>query len=279
MKPEAAPAREETRKGMMLHCGGQYVPRAEVFGVRTPEHTATHFPLAHGALIAEIESHLEGAGFQIKAEGHALSHNGARYFGVLEVSNALRESASNIPGAPMPQAWVVGIRNSHDKTYPASLCAGTRVFVCDNLAFTGDVKLSRKHTRFAERDLKHLTSRAVGQLGDRFHKLDERVDAYRNTRLTDGRVHDILIRALDCQAISNVAIPVVLDAWRKPPHEEFAGRDAWSLFNAFTGVYKARGGAADAYVRRTEALYGLFDGVAGFGGKTIDADTGVVLPS
>jgi hypothetical protein len=59
------------------------------------------------------------------------------------------------------------------------MVAGTQVFVCDNLAFAGQVKLSRKHTRFAERDLRHLTDRAIGNLGDRFIKLDQRIDAYK----------------------------------------------------------------------------------------------------
>lgn len=30
---------------------------------------------------------------------------------------------------------------------PAALVMGTRVFVCDNLAFNGEVKLSCKHTQ------------------------------------------------------------------------------------------------------------------------------------
>lgn len=75
---------------------------------------------------------------------------------------------------------------------------GTRVFVCDNLAFTGEVKLSRKHTRFAVRDLRFMTSRAVGRLGEQFHREDERIAAYKRQRLTDKAAHDLLIRAVDC---------------------------------------------------------------------------------
>jgi len=68
-------------------------------------------------------------------------------------------------------------------TYPAGLVAGIRVCVCDNLAFFGEVKISRKHTRFAERDLRHLTARAVGQLGDKFRGLDQRVLAYKQEQV------------------------------------------------------------------------------------------------
>ena len=105
-------------------------------------------------------------------------------------------------------AWIVGIRNSHDKRYPAGLVAGSCVFVCDNLCFSGEVRISRKHTRFAARDLRHLTSRAVGQLGDRFHKLDERIGAYRDRRVTNPQAHDLVIKAMDCHAITlNCSLP------------------------------------------------------------------------
>ena len=164
--------------------------------------------------------------------------------------------AMTAPGAMKREqdySWVVGIRNSHDQTYPAGLVAGTRVFVCDNLAFSGEVRISRKHTRFAMRDLRHLTARAVGQLGDRFHQLDQRLDAYKHRSLNDPEVHDIVIRAVDCMAITPSQIPDVLEQWRHPAHTAFSERTAWSLFNAFTEVHKsvnpthsheARGGIA-----------------------------------
>ena len=41
-----------------------------------------------------------------------------------------------------------------------------------------------EHTRFAARDLRHLTARAVGQLGDRFHALDHRI--------SDRVAHDVV---------------------------------------------------------------------------------------
>ena len=43
---------------------------------------------------------------------------------------------------------------------------GAAVFVCDNLSFSGDVKLARRHTAHVERDLPQLVSRAVGRLAE-----------------------------------------------------------------------------------------------------------------
>jgi hypothetical protein len=243
------PRAQAPTRGMLLHCGAQTVSREDLLAVPTPRGTRTWYPLSHSTILGEVETQLESSGFTIIEETHALSHEGARYFGVMSVSLPNRGQADF--------GWIVGIRNSHDMTYPAGLVAGTRVFVCDNCAFSGEVRISRKHTRFAERDLRHLTARAVGQLGDKFRGLDQRVIAYKEERITNTRAHDIIIRAVDCAAITPAQIPDVLMQWRKPEHESFEPRNAWSLFNAFTEVHKTIN--PHTALRRGEALHGLFD--------------------
>jgi len=248
-----APRRRAATRGLLLHCGAETVDREELFETSTPAATDTWYPLAHRDLVTEVEGQLEDAGFTLDAESHALSHAGARYFGVFEVS---------IPDRPEQEhGWVVGIRNSHDKTYPAGLVAGSHVLCCDNLSFTGEVRISRKHTKFAVRDLRHLTSRAVGQLGDRFQKLDERIMAYRERPLTNPKAHDLIIKAIDCRAITTTQVPQVLQEWREPSHDEFRPRNAWSLFNAFTEAHK--GINPQTIIARGQALHGLFDGLVG----------------
>lgn len=252
------PRAQAPTRGMLLHCGAQTVNREELLAVPTPRGTQTWYPLAHRKILTEVEAQLQTSGFTITEETHALSHEGARYFGVMSVT---------LPGRGQADfGWIVGIRNSHDMTYPAGLVAGTRTFVCDNLAFSGEVRISRKHTRFAERDLRHLTARAVGQLGDRFRGLDQRVLAYKEEPVNDTRAHDVIIRAVDCAAITPAQIPDVLAQWRRPAHEAFQPRNAWSLFNAFTEVHKEIN--PHTALRRGEALHGLFD-----------AETGLALAS
>jgi len=128
-------------------------------------------------------------------------------------------------------------------------------------AFSGEVQLSRKHTRFALRDLRHLTARAVGELGGKLESLDQRILCYSETWLSDQRAHDIVIRALDAGAITTTQVPEVLHEWREPSHREFQARTAWSLFNAVTEVHK--GVNPHTVCRRGEALYGLFDAETG----------------
>ena len=68
-------------------------------------------------------------------------------------------------------------------------------------------------------------------------------------------------RAADCRAITASQIPDVLRGWRHPEHEAFQPRNAWSLFNAFTTVYREIN--PHAALRHGEALHGLFDAVVG----------------
>ena len=234
---------------LLLHCGANVVDRREVYRTPTPEATASWFPMPHRHLLEEVESQLWDSGLQIKSETHALSHEGNRYFGIIEVAKQNTEHND--------YSWTIGIRNSHDKTYPAGLVAGTRVFVCDNLSFSGLVKLSRKHTRYAARDLRSLTNRAIGKLSDRLQSLDERIESYKNTRVTDLQAHDMIVRAVDAKAITNSQIPEIVEQWRTPDHECFKRRNAWSLFNAFTEATKKL--QPTLQVKRGEALQGLFD--------------------
>lgn len=238
---------------MLLHCGAETVSREALFAVPTPRGTATWFPLSHRTILGEVENQLKATGFSIEEETHALTHDGARYFGVLSVT--MKERTKSDFG------WVVGLRNSHDQSYPAGLVAGTRVFVCDNLAFSGEVRISRKHTKYAYRDLRHLTARAVGKLGDRLRNLDQRIEAYKAEPVADWLAHDIAVRAVDCAAITATQIPEVLREWRTPSHQAFEPRNAWSLFNAFTEIHKTIN--PHTALSRGEALHGLFDSLVG----------------
>jgi hypothetical protein len=155
---------------------------------------------------------------------------------------------------------VVGMRNSHDKTFPAALALGAQVFVCDNLSFNGEIKLARRHTKNILADLNGLVSRAVGLLGDHRKGQDMRIEAYKQTPLENERAHDLLVNALDAGVIGPCQLPHVLKEWREPQHEEFRPRTGWSMFNAFTEVIK---GNVAMSLTRTTKLHGLMDSYCG----------------
>lgn len=240
--------------GLILHCGGSRVSLDDVRAVNTPGATNTHVPIPHGLLVDTVREALTSAGYTLQAEDHALSKEGMRYFGVLGLETA---------GMGGTYQWTLGLRNSHDKSFRAELVAGTRVFVCDNLAFSGAVRVMRMHTRHIFRDLEGLVNKAVGALGDFYGQNDRRYEGYKQCALNDMQAHDIMVRAILGQAMPPSRLPDVLKEWREPQHVEFEDRNAWSLFNAFTENMKALQDSSTLF-NRNRALHGLFDSVSGF---------------
>ena len=79
--------------------------------------------------------------------------------------------------------------------------------------------------------------------------------AYRTRRITNPKAHDVVIKAVDCRAITPSQVPEVLHQWRTPDHADFQPRNAWSLFNACTEVSK--GITPHTVVNRSQALHEL----------------------
>ena len=233
---------------LTLHCGAQNVDIDDVRAVHTPTSTDSWCPIPHHQLITTVQKTLQTTNLRIGTQAHSLSHEGQRYFGLMEVHT---QTSSE------DYCWVLGLRNSHDKTFPAGIVAGASVFVCDNLSFSGEIKFARKHTRFIVRDLPQLVSRSVGLLLAKWHDQDRRIAAYKDAEISDIDAHDLIIRATDVGVCSNRLIPPVLNEWREPSHDAFERRNVWSLFNAFTESLKD--GNLAELPKRTEALHGLLD--------------------
>lgn len=177
-------SRVSTRRypNLLLHCGAKAIARRDVLRVITPFPTDTWNPIPHMDLIQHVEQTLKSNRLTIGTQAHSLSHDGMRYFGLMEIKGRATD---------LDYCWVLGLRNSHDKTFPAGIVAGSSVFCCDNLAFSGEVKIARKHTRFINRDMPFLVQQAIGRLIDKWHDQDIRIDAYRNTKLKDRDAHDL----------------------------------------------------------------------------------------
>ena len=86
-EPATAPVVPPTvfRKGLLLHCGAEVIDRRTLSRVETPSCTESWFPIPHDFLLKEVESQLTAHGFGIGETTHALSHEGKRYFGVLQI--------------------------------------------------------------------------------------------------------------------------------------------------------------------------------------------------
>ncbi|MHB8523069.1 MAG: DUF932 domain-containing protein [Limisphaerales bacterium] len=241
--------------GLMLHCGSQVKPRAEVFAVPVPPPTDSYMPLPYESFVSRIEKQLATEQITIKQQTLALAKEGQRLFGLLQVE--MPDQGTRDYGC------VLGLRNSYDKSCSAGLCIGATVFVCDNLSFHGSlVTFQRKHTANLLRDLSWIITETVAKLPALFAAQSETFEVYRRTELADREAHDLVIRCYDRGGLNLTDIPRVLKEWREPRYPEFQenGKTAWRLFNAATETIK---GDLWRLPARTRAIHEVLDGECG----------------
>ena len=243
--------------GLMLHAGAHVVDLAEVRASVTPDPAGYHYPIPHSRILELATEGLEQQGLHVVSGEHALAKDGQRYFGLLNLTNAdyfMGENNSDF-------GLIAAVRNTHDKSFSAGMALGSRVFVCDNLAFSGEVTFARKHTRFALQDLPRLVNDALGRLGDLRRSQEMRIEGYKGAELSDDQAYAAIVRAAMARVIPNARIREVVEQWHDPAHQEFEARTGWSLFNDFTEVLKAY--PVDQVSARTQVLHGLMDTTCG----------------
>jgi hypothetical protein len=237
----------------IVHSGGKLVDRVEVERVATPPATESWCPIPHGRVVELVKSAMAELGMEIANEQYALANEGNRFFALFDLR-----------GGHDDYNLVLGLRNSHDKTFPAALSLGSRVFVCDNLAFSGEVQIARRHTRYIERDFPALVSKATAALVNQRGIQEKRIETYKGFGFDDGAAHDFIVRAARAGSFPGSDILNVAKEWHEPSYPDFKPRTAWSLFNAFTEVGKKWGRALPS---RTQRLHGMFDNVCGVAGS------------
>lgn len=227
----------------------EYRKKENAQGVRN----ISYQPVAHHDVVNRTRDSLAKSGFTIQDEIHSLARDDKHYFGLFSVDHPNREASD--------RGCVVGVRNSHDKTFPAGLCAGDAPFVCDNLIFTNTIKLARRHTCNILNDLDFMINRALGKLFGFWHGQDSRIDAYKNRTLENVYANDLIIKAAQAGALPKSKIIDVVNQWESSDHPEFWDRNVNSLYNAFTEVYK---GNLVQLPNRSDALHSVLDGFVDF---------------
>lgn len=219
---------------LVVHAGGFEATEEQLLAVPVPAGTRHYKPVAHVELLNHVRGALEPAGLTLKREQFALAHKGSQMFAVLDVQNGHNASDYSL---------TIGLRNSYDKSLAVGLCAGSRVFVCDNLAFNGEVKFTRKHTRGVWEELPELVSGLLGEtVGPYAERQEIDINRMKEYELSGKEVDHWLMEAFRNRVIPAGDIPDVLHNWTEPPHPEFQDRTAWSLFNAFTEAFKMTSG-------------------------------------
>lgn len=205
----------------------QKVTRVELAALETPPATETFQPIPHARLIECLEESLAFRHIQIVRDEYAVSPDGMRLFGLLELN-------AEFQGV----RFAIGLRNANDKSMRLGMVAGYRVFVCDNMALGGDFKpLLAKHSKHF--DLVESISIGVDRIQRGFPSLREMIDTMRTRQLSTDEARSIIYRAfMENRFPVKLMKAVHREFFIAPSYDEFKQPTMWSLSNAFTTTFK-----------------------------------------
>ena len=101
---------------------------------RMPPETRSFVPISHYGLVEEVVKNITSGALYVVQEVYGLSKNTQRMIGLLELVDDTQSKDYSL---------IVGIRNSNDKSFPASLALGNYVHATSSLAFSSEVLLAR----------------------------------------------------------------------------------------------------------------------------------------
>ena len=201
----------------------------QVRAVATPPATFSHYPIPHGDFIQQVRAGANRAGLVPNREKFSLACVGNQLFGVMTCDSDTND-----------QQICLGLRHSHNKSIAGGLCAGVNIFVCDNLIFSGEVVIRRKHTRNMVQDLPYMIDSLFKQLPSYINRQTDQIDRFKLAKINNIQASYLMISAMKRGAFPASKLPLVLEQWERPNYDAFQPRTAWSLLNAFTQVNKLR---------------------------------------
>src|SRR5262245_31407912 len=110
---------------LIAHRGAEIVTREQLANYPAPAATATFKPVGHAELVATLTQVMADRGLHIEREQFAVQSQ--KLFGCFDLTWQKMEEY----GA------AVGFRHANDKSMPIQIAVGARIFICDNMSFSG----------------------------------------------------------------------------------------------------------------------------------------------
>lgn len=211
---------------LIAHAGGYKLDEAALRAIVPPNRTDTWHPISHASLVDHVEAALAERGMTVERREFAVARHQQQFFGTFIMRGE--------EGAAKDFSLALGLRNSTDRSMSAGICSGARVFVCDNLALTGDIMIKHKHTANIDAKMPMLIRSAMDQW---ILKANEQANVFakwKGFEIDVKTATDVIVRAAEAKAIPTLGILPVRREFVTPRHEEFRTPTVWSLYQAFT---------------------------------------------
>lgn len=165
---------------------GNTFTEAEITQIPEVVFTDTFHPVHHREVISAMRNSVQNVGLEIVNAEYTIAKEGMQFFGVWDLSNKNAD-----------MCWSLGIRNSMDKSLALGVVAGTRVFVCSNLAFSGEYVEFRKHTKGLDNDeLEYIAFKAMRKMVKKLTEFQTWHESLGNYTLTETDAKALLVNAM-----------------------------------------------------------------------------------
>jgi len=149
----------------------------------------------------------------------------------------------------------IGVRHSNAGRYALNLVTGGHVIVCTNGLLMGERVVCRRHTH--DLDLREAVREGICDAMGQMAEMGAWVRRLKRTEVTDSEADLVMMAGAREGVLSWSALRHVDRAWRRPPHQDFEPRTAWSLYNAFTEV--ARDRSPEVQLKALRGLRAVFE--------------------
>jgi hypothetical protein len=169
---------------------------------------------------------------RIVTEQFAIQREGLRLFGVLD----LEVPSIDLSGH---YRFAMGIRTANDRSEALSIVVGARVFVCDNLALSGDViAIRRKHT--AGFDLNADISRAIDRYQNYLQVFHRQLGELMYRPVADEQAKVMIYEIFAAGILPIRFFATVAETYFRPTPAmtDVQPRTCWGLHNALTRVIR-----------------------------------------
>ena len=215
---------------LIVHKGGHLVTRDDLALIEVPEVTESYMPVPHNHLADTLATIGQDIlkGFILSKEQYALAREGNQMFGSLVFKRDNSELGLSI-----------GFRNSYDKSMAIGIAIGAEVFVCDNLALTGDITVIKKHTTNVWASLEDTAISTLYRSQRNFEKIIEDSVSMKGKSIENSDAFKMIGLLFGNGVLTPRQLPVVKKEWLNPSYEDFRPRTMWSFYNACTEALKS----------------------------------------
>lgn len=215
---------------LMLHSGAESATMNEIIAIPLPLKTRTYQPVPHEQLATMLLQMVASIfpDFSYEKSHFGLAGDGNKMFGV----HTFRSVDTQI-------GLSIGFRNSYDRSMSVGIAVGASVFVCDNLAISGDITVLRKHTSNVIRDMESLALSAIYRSQQTYAEILDDAGAMQDISISDDQAYRMLGLVYGRGIMTPRQIPVAHREWESPTHADFAPRTVWSLYNSITESLKS----------------------------------------